>query len=154
MAEKTRYSDEELEEFRQIINDKLALARRELSIMMGQLNNSEWNGHKHDPLPTTDNWLYLVQYTAGSEGWNCTDTNQMIFYSVNHAYKKMEQAEGRIDRMNTPFTDLYYTYLTSDSLVDKSILDAVQKKKRFNETMFVRNKYHFIPIKKKRIHES
>jgi hypothetical protein len=115
---------------------------------------SEWNGHKHDPLPTTDNWLYLVQYTAGSEGWNCTDTNQMIFYSVNHAYKKMEQAEGRIDRMNTPFTDLYYTYLTSDSLVDKSILDAVQKKKRFNETMFVRNKYHFIPIKKKRIHES
>lgn len=115
---------------------------------------SEWNGHKHDSLPTTDNWLYLVQYTAGSEGWNCTDTNQMIFYSVNHAYKKMEQAEGRIDRMNTPFTDLYYTYLTSDSLVDKSILDAVQKKKRFNETMFVRNKYHFIPIKKKRIHES
>ncbi|MBP3725719.1 MAG: TraR/DksA family transcriptional regulator [Bacteroidaceae bacterium] len=43
MAEKTRYSDEELEEFRSIINEKLALARRDYNAMMSQLANRDGN---------------------------------------------------------------------------------------------------------------
>lgn len=43
MADKTRYSDEELEEFRSIINDKLNLARRDYTEMMAQLTNANSN---------------------------------------------------------------------------------------------------------------
>ena len=43
MAEKTRYTDEELEEFRQIINDKLALAKRDYDEMMRVLTNQDSN---------------------------------------------------------------------------------------------------------------
>ena len=106
-----------------------------------KLVHAEWNGQKHEPIPTTDKWVYLVQYTSGSEGWNCIETNHIIFYSVNYAYRKMEQAEGRIDRVNTSFNDLYYYYLTSKSMVDTRILKAVAEKKRFNEKAFVEDIY-------------
>lgn len=96
----------------------------------------EWNGHNHDLIPTTDEWCYLVQYTAGSEGWNCIETNTMIFYSENYSYKVMEQASGRINRMNTPFVDLYYYHLTSHSLIDQAIAKALNRKKIFNEKGF------------------
>lgn len=43
MAEKTRYTDEELEEFRQIINEKLALAKRDYDMMMNTLTNKDSN---------------------------------------------------------------------------------------------------------------
>ena len=43
MTEKTRYTDEELEEFRQIINDKLALAKRDYDEMMRVLTNQDSN---------------------------------------------------------------------------------------------------------------
>ena len=43
MAEKKRYSDEELEEFREIINEKLALARRDYNAMMNQLAHRDGN---------------------------------------------------------------------------------------------------------------
>ena len=43
MTEKTRYSDEELEEFRQIINEKLALAKRDYDQMMRVLMNEDGN---------------------------------------------------------------------------------------------------------------
>lgn len=102
---------------------------------------AEWNGQKHENIPETSEWTYLVQYNAGSEGWNCIDTDTIIFYSVNYSYKKMEQAEGRIDRLNTPFTKLYYYYMSTESKVDKGILESVHKKKKFNEKLWVRKEF-------------
>lgn len=93
---------------------------------------SQWNGSKHEDIPNTNEWIYLVQYTAGAEGWNCTETNIMLFFSLNYSYRVMEQAEGRTDRLNTPFTELEYFYLTSNSRIDKAVRLAIQKKKKFN----------------------
>ena len=98
---------------------------------------AEWNGHKHQPIPSCSEWIYLVQYTAGSEGWNCVDTNAIIFYSQNYSYKTMVQAAGRIDRRNTPFSDLYYYHVKSNSSIDIAIANALNKKKKFNERGFV-----------------
>lgn len=95
---------------------------------------AEWNGHKHEELPKDDHWVYLVQYTSGAEGWECITTNAIFFYSQNYSYKLWEQARGRIDRLNTPFVDLFYYLPMSKAWIDLAIRQSILQKKSFNES--------------------
>ena len=99
---------------------------------------AEWNGHAHQPIPDSKKWVYLVQYTAGCEGWNCIKTDTIIFFSQNYSYKVVQQASGRINRMNTPYTDLYYYHIISRSGIDLAIRKALDQKKKFNESRWVK----------------
>ncbi len=99
---------------------------------------AEWSGHAHQPVPDSKKWVYIVQYTSGCEGWNCIKTDTIVFYSQSYSYRVMIQAAGRIDRMNTLFTDLYYYHFKSMSGIDLAISRALKNKKKFNERKFTK----------------
>lgn len=109
----------------------------ELYFSLTDYDVGQWNGHRHDEVPKSDKWVYLVQYNAGSEGWNCIETDTIIFYSLSYSYRMMHQAAGRIDRMNTAFKDLYYYCLISKAPIDRAIVRALKNKKNFNAKSFV-----------------
>lgn len=104
---------------------------------------AEWNGHRHQEIPDSDQWVYLVQYIAGSEAWDCTDTDAMLFYSLTYSYKHWEQSHGRIDRMNTPHTHLWYYVLRSRSVVDSAIWRTLKSKRSFNASHFDQKELEF-----------
>lgn len=121
---------------------ELALLRT-LKETGGETEFAEWNGHKHEPIPSGPKWVYAVQYIAGAEGWNCTSTDSMVFWSLTYSYKLWEQSHGRIDRLDTDFRDLYYYTMRSMAEIDWAVWRSLKSKKSFQTEHFVMTNAQF-----------
>lgn len=88
MAEKLRYSDEELQKFKNIINEKLRLARRDFNSMMQQLMNADGNGVE-DTSPT---------YKALEEG-STSQSKEEIAQMANRQQKFIQGLEAALVRI-------------------------------------------------------
>ena len=113
--------------------------------MSGLVPFAEYNGHVHEAIPNTDAWVYAVQYAAGSEAWDCIETNTIVFWSLTYSYKQWEQAHGRIDRMDSPYLHLYYYVFKTSSNIDKSIWKALTAKRDFQTSDFTTKPPRFRP---------
>lgn len=132
-------------------NYELDLLRALGNRLAPEVVTAELNGHRHDDIPQTEKWLYLVQYIAGAEAWNCTQTNAMCLYSLTYSYKNFMQAMGRIDRMDTPFDLLHYYVFVTNSVIDIAIRNSLQDKKDFNQVEFMREKHIWTPSEQDRL---
>lgn len=108
-----------------------------LRTLSDEVEVGEWNGHVKQPVPNSDRWVYLVQYQSGAEGWNCVETDAMVLYSMTYSYKNFEQSQGRIDRLDTKFRQLYYYILMSNSVIDRAVKHSLDTKQNFNERKFL-----------------
>lgn len=99
---------------------------------------AEYNGQFHQDVPDGDRWIYLVQYEAGSEGWNCITTDTVVFFSMPYSYRKWHQGKGRIDRMNTPFEIMHYYTFRSRAIIDQAVWKALSRKKNFHASAFAK----------------
>lgn len=115
---------------------ELAILRSLMAFNSEEFQYAEWNGHKHEDIPKTPKWVYVVQYIAGAEGWNCIETNVVVFWSLTYSYKLWEQAHGRIDRLDTPFRDLFYYTMRSRAAIDWAIWRSLKSKKSFQTSHF------------------
>lgn len=88
MEAKTHYTDEELNEFRDIINGKLSLARRDLNVMMKQLMNADGND-VDDTSPT---------YKALEEG-SSSQTKEDLVQMANRQQKFIQGLEAALVRI-------------------------------------------------------
>lgn len=111
MEEKKRYSDEELEEFRAIIHEKLSLARRDYTSMMKQIMNSDGNDID-DTSPT---------YKALEEG-SATQTKEELVQMANRQQKFIQGLEAALVRINNK---TYGIDRLTGELIPKERLKAV-----------------------------
>ena len=111
MAEKTRYSDEELEEFRQIINEKMALAKRDYDQMMAVITNQDSND-VDDTSPT---------YKALEEG-SATQSKEEIITMAARQQKFIQGLKAALVRIENK---TYGVDRLTGKLIPKERLKAV-----------------------------
>lgn len=98
MAEKTRYSDDELQEFKEIINEKLKLARRDFNQMMEQLRNADNNG-VDDIAPTYKTLEEGSASQSKEEIAQMANRQQKFIIGLEAALVRIENKTYGIDRM-------------------------------------------------------
>ena len=126
MAEKTRYTDEELEEFRQIINEKMALAKRDYEQMMRVLTNQDSND-VDDTSPT---------YKALEEG-SATQSKEELISMAARQQKLIQGLKAALVRIENK---TYGIDRITGKLIPKERLRAVPHATLSVESKMMQNK--------------
>lgn len=111
MAEKTRYTDQELEEFRQLINEKIALAKRDLDQMRSVLMNKDGN----DVIDTSPTYKILEEGSA-------TQSKEELMIMAERQQKFIRGLEAALIRIENK---TYGISRISGKLIPKERLRAV-----------------------------